>query len=229
MLRTYRALADTIGTSWQVGEGFVIARSNSPHPILNFGFVGGLTPYSAQELGNLVEPGSANIYCLSTDERSAELLQRNGFTIGFSMINMTAKPLVEAEMFGSAENPDRREVAEFMVRQFFQRRDAGYQSVFCDALAGAVGLPIVCAEERRKLVGAALLSPQVLDEPVGVFNFCVDARYQRKGLGTRLLSKVRAHSLESPVCVQCAQNMVSWYGERAFSPTETVYAFRNGA
>lgn len=228
MFRTYRALADTIGTSWHAGEGFVVASSANQHPLLNFAFAHQLTAYSAREMAESISLDSANVYCLETDTKAHALLVRNGFHLAFSMGNLTAPPMIDGAITLELFAPEnRRAIAEFMVGQFFNRRDAGYQDVFCQAMTGAESLALVATKTQNRISAAALVSPVVEHEPVGIFNFCVDGRHQRKGLGTQFVSTLRAQLPRSSVGAQCVPEMIHWYQNRGFGLTETIHAFRN--
>jgi len=232
MFRTYQALANQIGTTWQAGEGFWLAQSDIPHPLLNFAFAGHLTAYSARELADAVRTPITNIFCLNEPTVSPELLRRNGASESFEMLNLVGTgvasdgPVQEPEWIA----PDqRREIADFMVSQFFRRQDIGYQAQFSRALTEATSLRLAVRTDQGRLAAAVLVSPDVPGERIGIFNLCTDSSFRNQGHGTQLLRTILAAHQARQVSIQCVPELAPWYKKRGFDGSETVRAFRISA
>jgi ribosomal protein S18 acetylase RimI-like enzyme len=232
MFRTYQALANQIGTTWQAGEGFWLAQSDIPHPLLNFAFAGHLTAYSARELADAIRTPITNIFCLNEPTLSPELLRRNGASESFEMLNLVGTavagdgPVQEPEWIA----PDqRREVADFMVSQFFRRQDIGYQAQFSRALTEATSLRLAVRTDQGRLAAAVLVSPDVPGERIGIFNLCTDSSFRNQGHGTQLLRTILAAHQARQGSIQCVPELALWYKKRGFDGSETVRAFRISA
>jgi len=232
MFRTYQALANQIGTTWQAGEGFWLAQSDIPHPLLNFAFAGHLTAYSARELADAIRTPITNIFCLNEPTVSPELLRRNGANESFEMLNLVAStepsdaPTYDPEWIA----PDqRREVADFMVSQFFRRQDIGYQAQFSRALTEAASLRLAVRTDQGRLAAAVLVSPDIAGERIGIFNLCTDSSVRGRGHGSQLLQTILAAHQAREVSIQCVPDLAPWYKKRGFQGTETVRAFRISA
>jgi GNAT superfamily N-acetyltransferase len=230
MFRTYQALANQIGTTWQAGEGFWLAQSDFPHPLLNFAFAGHLTAYSARELADAIRTPITNIFCLNEPTVSPELLRRNGASESFEMLNLVGiasdGPVQEPEWIA----PDqRREVADFMVSQFFRRQDIGYQAQFSRALTEATSLRLAIRTYQGRLAAAVLVSPDVPGERIGIFNLCTDSSFRGQGHGTQLLRTILTAHQARQVSIQCVPELAPWYKKRGFDGSETVRAFRISA
>jgi len=238
MLRVYRSLANTIGTHWEVGEGFLLARSPVVHPLVNFAFAHQLTAYSARELADAVMSPTLNVYADADCPATLELLRRNGFAESFTMHSLVSEGIGEVsatsgldrdlDWVGTSftDDNERGEVADFMLRQFFRHQDRGTQSIFGRALEHAVESPMATVRRRGILMAAALLTPAVTGEPVGIFNFCVDARHQKQGVGSGFLRWLQESQPGLEFAVQCSTYITDWYVNRGFSWRSTVAVYR---
>jgi GNAT superfamily N-acetyltransferase len=232
MFRTYQALANQIGTTWQAGEGFWLAQSDVHHPLLNFAFAGQLNAYSARELADSIRTPITNIFCLNEPAVSPELLRRNGATESFEMLNLVSTaPSGDIPVQEPAWVPpdQRREVANFMVSQFFRRQDIGYQVQFSRALTEATSLRLATRTDQGRLAAAVLVSPDVPGERIGIFNLCTDSSFRGQGHGTQLLRTILAAHQAREVSIQCVPELAPWYIKRGFEGSETVRAFRISA
>ena len=238
MFRVYRALANTVGTTWELGEGFLVAQSRLSHPLVNFAFAHQLNAYSARELADLVASATLNVYVDDEDPVVQELMRRNGFGESFSMHCLNFSPAttsapepglnrdLAALNISFCAPDDRRAAAQFMLHQFFRHQDRGTQAIFGRALELATELPIATATLRGNLIAAGLLTPEAKNEPSGIFNFCVDGRSQKQGVGSHFL---RWLTMSRPSCefaVQCSDHIADWYQKRGFTKRGSVVAYR---
>ncbi len=234
MARVYRALANTVGTSWMVGEGFFLAQSPLMHPLVNFGFAHEITPYSARELADCVMNESLSIYVDANNPVANALMRRNGFAEAFSMQCLVSPPAgsdVDSEDLRElvptfCDEDGRRVAADFMLRQFFRHQDRGMQEVFWRALEVAVDLPIATVTMQGTMVAAGLITGGSAGDPAGIFNFCVDPRYQKKGVGSFFLRWLRQSRPAHEVAVQCSDSIANWYRKRGFTKQTSVIAYR---
>jgi len=234
MARVYCALANTVGTGWSVGEGFLLAQSRLMHPLVNFGFATQLTPYSARELADQVSSSTVSVYVDANNSVANALMRRNGFAEAFCLRCLTTPPIrseprlsefADMEMTFCGED-DRGAAADFMLRQFFRHQDRGMQEIFWRALEVAVDLPIATVTSQGTVVAAGLITEVKAGEPVGIFNFCVDPRFQKRGLGSSFLQWLRHSRPGSEVAVQCSDSIANWYQKRGFTERTSMIAYR---
>ena len=234
LAETYLQLAlATPGTRIEHREGFVAALGSFDHPICNLAVQLDLNPRTAAELYQLATTRAAfNVYVTPSDEpqHCGALLRAAGFDAVYGMVMMSIPPLQEEEsepqmiMRQAGSAMERREVAQFMMRQFFPRHAMASQERLALSTA-ATDLQMWYVGDERGPICAAMLSET--PDTIGLYNLCVSAGERGHGIGSQIVDWVR-RKVKKQIVLQCDVILEDWYERLGFETIGdlTVYAIR---
>lgn len=169
-----------------------------------------------------------NIFAM-TGDRPTDLrqeLEARGLAVRQWLVTMhcagtesvTAIPTVQA-----VQASVRREVADFMVRQFFHQASEAVQGTLAQATAGS-DLELRYIEDRSGIAAAYMLAPGRTG--FGLYNLCVRSDRRGQGLGASLAQQVAGQLAAKGMrtYLQCEESLVSWYEPLGFKPLGEVVA-----
>jgi ribosomal protein S18 acetylase RimI-like enzyme len=119
---------------------------------------------------------------------------------------------------------ERRELARFMIDQFFARQANGPRQIIVDATASSPhDLYRVC--EHGAVVAAAMISRSAC--AWGLYNLCVDPGRRRRGIGAEFVRHLQNLSFlaKLPLTLQCEASLQPWYERLGFVSVGHIEAF----
>jgi len=220
------------GSRQRQTAAYLSCESELAHPIGNFAALLDLDIWSARELKEVAWSRPAySVYVTPGDqpENIADLLKKADFDLSYRLTQMIA-PITEGlSLTGPelepkiAEGPDeRRQVADFMVEQFFTRRNTEFRKRIAMATAGANDLALYSVEDKGRIAAAVMLCHS--RGMLGVYNLCVASNRRGWGIGSALLNwTLSVARLEGcSTTLQCDRSLLAWYSYRGFCPSGAV-------
>jgi ribosomal protein S18 acetylase RimI-like enzyme len=220
---TYLALgSSTPGARCEQRDGFTVCLGAFDHPICNFATDIEATSETAGALAEIArERPTFHAYLLPNHNvASGEARMKGaGFREAYRLVMMAMParrgkallPLVEAN------EPDRRrEIATFMVDQFFGNRRGGFKEYVADATAAAKALRLLMVAGRPKPVASVMLSSE--GGIMGIYNLCVESSRRGQGWGSSMIETLaeRARIESTGLTLQCDPQLESWYRRFGF-------------
>lgn len=212
-------------------DGFEACIGEFEHPICNFAAGLDLDRNSAFRLAQVAsERNSFNVYATPTDRPASlgDLLLREGFQRTYRMVQMAAEPeKIEPKgvLQRAATRFDRKQVALFMVDQFYTKQTRPFRDGVAEATANALSLELLAMRRDGKVLGAAMVC--VNGGMAGVYNVCVDASLRGLGIGSTIMKEILAVSSVKGVAatLQCDSKLESWYGNLGFRRTGEIEVY----
>ena len=232
LTETYVALGlATPGAKILEGDGIVGCVGDFPHPICNFAVCASGAHAAVEDLTRQAgaHPGFHVYVSVACGGRSnGSLLIRAGFKLVHNLVQMAWLPGTEAAPMPipAADTLDRRrQIARFMMSQFFSRHPDWIRDRVCEATAMARGLDLYAVQAGRELLGAVMLRPSA--GSIGLYNLCVAAMERGRGHGTEIVRMVQGHAAVAPVPVilQCNRDLEPWYRGLGFQGVGSIEVY----
>ncbi|MFY9234300.1 MAG: GNAT family N-acetyltransferase [Fimbriimonadaceae bacterium] len=229
MLRTYVALGRHAPSSRLLDDPeFVACTGELDHAICNFATRLRLGPDGGTRLARIAAGRKVfNVYSMPEDavSETKARLHEVGFRRAYSLVQMTSTDRPSApipELESAVDGNMRREIAAFMVSQFFRTMSPGVRDAVASATASAVRLQLFGLFERNELVGAAMAYRA--GSCMGLYNLCVSPERQNCGYGTSIVHAIQAKSADFglPTTLQCDARLERWYQRLGFRSNGTV-------
>ncbi len=154
---------------------------------------------------------------------SAEVLHEAGFSFRYRLVGMgwtggrpEDAPAVIRFAQGDAE---RREVAQFMVDQFFSSSPGAVRDAVLVATWKCEHRLASLVEDGVRIGAVMLVSGPGALPTVGLYNLCVDYRRRGEGFGRALVAAVQEEAIRAgrPVVLQCDESLVGFYESLGFA------------
>jgi predicted N-acetyltransferase YhbS len=224
LAETYLSLGSATGCAQMLdGPDVVGCIGEFPHPMCNFALLSDGPKSAVEELREVAihHPGFHVYLCTAKGERcSGGALTKAGFRQVHALVQMASPAAKEQERMplALASSPDdRRQVARFMMSQFFSRHPDWIKERVCEATATAGGLELYAMHAGRGFIGAVMLRPS--QKSIGLYNLCVAGMKRSQGHGSSIVQAVKRHAavFGVPVILQCADELERWYRSLGFA------------
>lgn len=169
---------------------------------------------------------------VTTEDRPRGLgasLRQHGFEMAGRLTVMAAEGFPEAyraqvDMTRLTAMPDRRRLADFMIRHFSSRREPYQREILTESTAASPHA--LWSVGVRELVAGVMLSESA--GALGLYNLCVAPRHQSQGLGSALVRACGAlATLDHRLLVlQSAPALVPWYRRLGFQEIGYLETYR---
>ncbi len=211
---------------------YILCRSHHDVPLANFALR--FDGVRDEDWDALTHLGSKQVsfraYTMDGDSPSdaAKCLIQRGF-IRHGQLRVFARmdaPATEPcpDLFEASSERERRAIADFMVKVFFENRPR----TFYEDIAGAT------AKTPFRLFGyrisgrlaASVMIAETATE-LGLYNLCVHPKFRMQGIGAKLLDSMSCLAAERnlPLILQCAPRLVDWYSAKKFEQIANVESF----
>jgi ribosomal protein S18 acetylase RimI-like enzyme len=208
--------------------GFDACIGEFEHPICNFAAGLSLDRASACRLAQVaIERASFNVYATPVDRPGnvGDLLMREGFQRNYRMVQMVAEPdpsEPKGTLIRASTRLDRKQIALFMVDQFFTKHKQPFREKVAEATAAALNLELLAMRRDRRLLAAAMVC--FSEGIAGVYNVCVDSSLRGLGIGTSMMKEILAvcSVKGAAATLQCDPKLEGWYLDQGFRRTGEV-------
>lgn len=204
-------------------NGILGCTSESDHPVCNFGFVARPNFESVLTLTQLSQlKVGFTTYLLPTDQEDSalELLSRHGFqkTTELNLMffrgnseveNSTSRPEVES----AADFSSRLELMHFLVGQFFRQSSSDFQHYISSLTAQSNWSLQGVKVQNQWLAGYMLTQSSGI---FGFYNLAVHVKLRGQGLGVSLVHHAIEQAGDTPLVLQCSDQLVAWYERIGF-------------
>jgi GNAT superfamily N-acetyltransferase len=213
LVTTYLALASGIeGTQIREADGAVLAQGENPHPLCNFVICWEREALDETLRRFAVRKGT-HIYLEGDSLPKTEARLRPGHTLQLMSAQPGGVPESDLPIQYATDPDERREVALFMVEQFFRRSTRESQAIVAHSTASSPVLDLIAYRTGllKRLAAAAMLVPTA--RTLGLYNLCLAPSLRGKGRGSSLVTAILAEaSREGKVTVlQCEDRLMPWY------------------
>ena len=172
---------------------------------------------------------SFRVFCLPGDqpEDIRSRLIALGFCSDHQLVQMASDGVaiqsLGLDLIESTATHERREVAEFMIRQFFWRQNPALRRQIIEATVRSPHR-LVSYRPGGTLTGAAMIVET--PDSHGLYNLCVTNSKRKKGLGKGIVEAIQKEAAlrRVPCVLQCEPGLESWYASQGFGNFGKIHA-----
>jgi Acetyltransferase (GNAT) family. len=235
LILTYRELAGAVaGAIVETRDGALLCQAPIDLAFCNFAILPGdassaPVPALVEEIARRAEARKVTrVFVVGEDAAGyGASLAARGFRSQQRMAMMIAsRPTLGAHRLARpvVSRDERREVARFMIEQFFHRQSSGPRDVIVEATVASPH-DLYRVGDNESILAAAMISRSA--SAWGLYNLCVAPSGRRRGVGAEIVRHLQnlAFLAKMPLTLQCEASLRPWYERLAFEEVGRIEAY----